>query len=388
MKVFKRTALIMLVLLLFALSGCGRKENKATKDNAEKASQNRADGEIATSGEATYPTHTEGIPGLEIGISGDNKIMLEEENITLNYLPDEKYGLICTANTDYELLNSEPYEAYAAIGVVRILKLSQVTIKHEDEENFDCGSDIYVDGSKKSGYIYPIDTPETIRENSVYDSFYEAMSGIEYSGYFDEGFASYGITSFLSHEIHSGDDVTGIPISEERTLYRVDEENGTEMLCIVIYNLHFDAHETQHVSVTQNLLPDMTRPTKYSKRGTKYEFCYNGTNLKSFYSVRDVNIVVNADKDGEFAFIESDAPHYMKDGVRTIHYVGSFKPFKTVLGEDLTEDEIYDIYTESGTWKKVLRVVDFVTVLALILAVAYVINSIRKRKKSGIGMQL
>ena len=386
MKSIKRTALLMLVFILL-LTGCGKNSDpKAAMPTAEKNAAGKD--AVATEDTAEYPTSAVGIPGIEIGISSDNKIMLEEENIKLDFVPDEKNGLICVADSEYELLNGDTYDAYAALAVVKILKVSRVTIKHEDEINFDCGENITVNDEKINGYIYPIGFTGKITEDSAYDDLYGAINGMEYSGYFDEGFASYGITSFLSHEIHSGDDVTGIPISEERTLWQVDEENGQEMLCCLIFNLHFESQETKKINITRELLPEMSRPTKYSTRGTEYEFCYNGQNLSSFYNVRNINIVINADKEGEFAFIESDAPYFMKDEERTIRYVGSFKPFKIKVGEKLDDDEIYDIYVENGTWKKILGIADKVTVVLLILSAVYIIYSINKRRKSGIGMTL
>ena len=351
---------------------------------------------LAFAGEGSYAKKKDGGAGLEIGISGDNKLMLEEEKVSFDFslpgLEGEGIGDVLNANVHsvYRILNSDSRDAYAAVGVVRFLKIKEEMVKRSEEDSFRSQESIIVNDESVSGLIWPVDTREHIIKNSAYDTFSEALDHMELGGYFEEAFSHYGITSFTDHEERVGASVSKMPKSEYRKLYRVaaEDEEGEEKLCIVVYNLYFKPQETKVLEVNTSFLGSMERPTSRSELGTLFNFTYNGGSLESFYVVKDISIALNIPKDERLGLDSCDASYYMNDGIPTIRSSGVFSGFKLTLGKKASDEEIYDQMLESGFWRHALDAVGAATVVGLILAVVCIIITVKKRRKSGIGMQL
>ncbi len=334
------------------------------------------------------PVFSDGGAGLEIGISGNNKIILEKEETHISFDGERSRDrLDCRTHSEYELLNSDDWDAYAAIAVVRLLKVKKISVKKENEKSFRSGVSIAADGEEVPGFIYPIGKPAGLLANSAYDSFSETLGHMEYSEYFGEAFASYGITSFTDYEERLTGKINNIPQSTARDYYVVDE-GGEEMLCVTVHNLHFSAMEIKHITVENEFTGVMTRPTAYTSDGTEFSFEYCGNNLSSFYSVRNIKLSFSLPEQESLGFIESDAPIFPENGVKTIKYAAPYGRFNFVLGKRLNNDEIFEIKYKNGIWEKVFYWAGVFTVVIILLSLPYIIYSAIKRRKSGIGMKL
>ena len=328
----------------------------------------------------------DGTAGIEIGIGTDSMIVLENENINLSFEKDGTDELCAVCASEYTLTNSESRKAYAAIAVVRLIKVEAVGVPGSKEDSFISGEKLSVDGKDQNGFIYPIDSPEKLVKKSAYDYLSDTLYHMEFSGYFDEAFARYGVTSTADHEKKLSDGIDGVPRRVEKQMWRLSD-TGEEKLCIVVYNLSFDAGESRQIKNTQRIRSSMERPVAISEKGTVFSVSYSGKNLKSFYNVKNVKLVMNMEPEQAESF-NSEAPFYSDDGKPTLRFSNGNFNFEFTVGKTLNKDEIYDIYAEKGYVKKLLDIGVAVVSAIVVLSAVFIVYSVRKRKKSGIGLSL
>ena len=344
--------------------------------------------DIARAGSSgSFSKSHDGGSGLEIGIGSDSMIVLEGEDILISFEKDGSDELNAVAESEYILTNSDSKRAYACIAVVRLLKVEAVGIPGADEELFVSGETITVGDKEVNGFIYPIDTPEKTVKKSAYDTFSDALFHMSFSGYFDEAFARYGVTSRADHEKRLGEGLDGVPKRVEKQMWR-QSDKGEEKLCVVTCNLSFEPGESKTVRNTQKIRASMTRPTGISDEGTVFSFKYNGENLKSFYNVKSIKAVIDF-KDSALAdSFKSDAPFYSDDGKPTLRFSNGDFSFEFSVGKKLGKDEIYDIYAGKGHVKKLLDIGAVAVTFIVLVSAVFIVYSVRKRKKSGIGLSL
>ena len=329
----------------------------------------------------------DGGAGVEIAFSSDSMIVLENEDIRLSFEKDGSDEMTAIADSEYNIVNSEGKKAYAAVGVVRLLKVEEVGVTGAKEESFVSGEKLTVDDKEVNGFIYPIGDTAGIVKKSAYDNFSEALYHMEFSGYFDEAFARYGVDSLEKHEKRMNDGLDGVPRRVEKQMWRLSE-TGTEKLCIVVYNLKFEAGESKTVKNTQRIRASMERATDISEKGTVFSFRYTGQNLESFYNVKGVKAIVDYAGVPEPDSFNSKAPFYSDDGKPTLRFSNGNFEFEFSFGKKLGKDEIYDIYASRGYVKKLLDVGAVAVSIIVVLSAGFIVYSVRKRKKSGIGLSL
>jgi len=343
----------------------------------------------ATADAAGYPTFSDGTAFVELGISANNEIILENETMTVTFPNDksavEGEDLVATTHAEYELYNSDALTAYAAVAVVKVLKVEKVNLTAEEAAAFESGERIWAGDSLVNGLIYDVDTLEHIERDSAYQTQAEAMANLEYSAYLDEAFTKYGITSLSEHE--RATITTGKSVLETQPAdYWKVSENGEERLCIVVYNIEVPAMDSLILKVDNEVAGVMNRPTSYVTDGTNYTFYFTGSTLGSFFGVADEAYEFNLPDNEALGFISSDAPYYLNNNVYNARFKGEFSAFEFKIGTELTKEQIQEILAEHGSMKKIIKIIDIVCVILLIPAIAYIVVEIRKRRASGIGM--
>lgn len=360
--------LVAVLMMLIVLSGLVIQPAKAAEKNK------------------TYETFKEGTCCAEIGIVSENEISLDSEELILDYSHvKEPFGDLVTANTtaNYILSNISSKEVYTSIAVPKLLKVKKVTINREEIESFESGESILVDGETVNGFIYVNSSMDKLRKDSVYETDREILSHVDYRVCFDEGFSMYAVTSEKeSVNMESGE--SGAPLSDTVDYYVVSED-GELSLCSVIYNLKFIPGSSSVVTVTGSMSGEMSRATKYTEMGTTFSYSYVGENLESFYSVGDVKISFILPEGNILPLLECDAARYMENDVWTIHFKGSSSNFDFKLGEELTKEQINDIYTTFGPGKILINIVEVVTATVVVFSCYFLYYSVKKRKESGIG---
>ena len=334
----------------------------------------------------SYVKKQDGTSGVEIGIASDSLVVLENEDISFSFEKNGSDELVCVADSVYTITNSDSKRAYAALAVVRLLKVEEVGVPGSDEDIFVSGEKLSVGDKEMNGFIYPVETKEKIVKKSAYDTFSDALYHMEFSGYFDEAFARYGVAGTADHE-KKLDEAGGVPKRVEKQMWRVSE-NGEEKLCVVVYNLSFEPGESKEIRNTQRILASMERPTDISEKGTIFTIKYNGNNLESFYNVRNVRAVLDFKDSALGDEFESKAPFYSDDGKPTLRFSNGDFGFSFSFGKDLSKDEIYDIYAGEGYVKKILDVAAVAVSFIVVISAAFIVYSVSKRKKSGIGLSL
>ncbi len=345
--------------------------------------------ESATASAGTYPVFSDGTAAVEIGISAGNEILMENENMTVT-IPNDKHAfenedLTAYTHAEYELYNSDALTAYAAVAVVRLLKVETVNLTAEEAKSFVSGETIMAGDSAVSGRIYAIGSPEKIKEESAYDTCAEAMANLNYEAYIDEAVAKYGITSLSSYERATIDTGKNVLENQPADYLRVSE-NGEEKLCVVVYNIEVPAMDSLTLTVDNEVKGVMKRPTKYSPEGTSYSFYFTGSPLSTFYGASGESYVFNLPQLETLGFLNSDAPYYLDNNVYSARFKGAFAPFSFTVGTELTAEEVKEINAEHGSMKKIIGVIDIVVLILIIPAAVYIVVEIRKRRASGIGM--
>jgi hypothetical protein len=352
--------------------------------------QNYSSKASAAGAEKTYATSRDGTNVIEIGIDSDNVISLQSEKINYDFsaitevLGDE---VNCEIKRTYVLTNTSSKEVYVPIAVPELLKVEQVTVDDENKADFSSGCTIQVDGIEEEGLIYAASTVKKLKSTGIYDDFTDVLKHVDYSGYFTEAFTMYGITSETTSNTSGISSIGEIPESESKTYYQVSEE-GEPTLCMVVYNLKFSANETHILHIQDTQTGDMSRPTKYSADGTTYTYELIGSNLNTFYNVGDIQITFTLPENNLLPILETSASRYLNDDVWTVHYVGEGKDFSVKLGTEITEDEINDINAESEVGRKFYNIISILGSFIIGASITFVIYTFRKRKQSGIGLDL
>ncbi|MGN0165381.1 MAG: hypothetical protein ACI39R_04300 [Lachnospiraceae bacterium] len=331
-----------------------------------------------------YETFGQGTSGAEIGIMSDNEISLDSEELVFDFssvkapLGDEVSADI---HASYVLTNTSSKEKYISIAVPRLIKVKKVTINREDEANFKSGQTILVDGEEADGLIYVNDTMERLRKNSIYDTDREILYYADYKVSFNEGFSLYGKETDGALIPGKQSDA---PLSETVDYY-VEAEDGVLSLCSVIYNIKFEPGASRLIMVKSSMTGEMNRATVYTTMGTTYTFSYAGANINSFYNVGDVRITFILPDEDILPLLDCDTARFMDDNVWTVHFKGNGNNFSFTLGEELTKEQINDIYTAFGPGKIIINVVEVVAATIVIFSAYYIYYSVKKRKESGIG---
>ena len=334
-----------------------------------------------------YIKKQDGGSGIEIGIGTDSMIVLDNENIAISFQKNGSDELLAIVDSEYNLTNNESRRAYASIAVVKKLRVEAVGVPGAEEELFVSGEKLSVNDKELNGFIYPIDTQEKIVKKSAYKKYSDVLYHMEFSGYFDEAFARYGVTSTEQHEKKLGEGLDGVPKRVEKQMWRVSE-TGEEKLCIMVYNLCFEPQESKLIKNTQKIQGSMERPTDISEKGTVFSFKYSGENLESFYNVKNIKASVNFDGVEEPESFKSEAPFYSDDGKPTLRFSGGDFRFEFSLGRELDKNEVYDIYAGEGYVRKILDAGAVIVTFIVVISAVFIVYSVKKRKKSGIGLSL
>lgn len=352
-------------------------ENQSKSSDSSNENANHDSGKI-------YETYKEGTCGVEIGILSDNVIKLESESLVFDFSHvsaplDDDLRAVTRAN--YVLTNTTSKEIRTSIAVPEILRLEKVTIEREEEDFFESGRSIMVDGESLNGLIFANTTIEKLRRDSVYDNFSEILSHVDYKVFFDEGFSLY---SEVLQEHSSGNASAPTPENDTVNYYKVSDD-GELYLCSVIYDLSFAPGESRTLEVTGSIMGEMNRATKYTDMGTSYSFTYVGDTLNSFYNIGEISITFALPEENLLPMLECDAPRYLNDDVWTIRYKGNTGNFTFTLGERLTKEQKNDIYTTFGPGRVLINVVEVFTATLVLVSGYYIFYSVKKRKESGIG---
>lgn len=326
---------------------------------------------------------------VEIGISGGNELILENEYTTVSFVKRGDGGLSTKVHSTYELYNAGSSTAYAAIAVVRLLHVEEVEVPRENVDSFVSGETITINGETVYGMIYPADEVEDVLEKSAYEDRSDALAHATCGGYMDEAFALYGITSFADHERSVRGNGLKIPQTETVKRYKMvpSDSEGEEMFCMVVYNIEVPVAESISFEVDNTALAEKSRPFKESEKGSKYTFAFNGENLNSFYSVGDVTFKFDFPEDEELGLLPGDTPFFMKDEEYFVHSYGGYKDIVFTLGRELSEDEINDLKASGSPMKYLITVMDIAAFAAVVFSVFFIVTEIRKRMKVGVGLR-
>jgi hypothetical protein len=361
-----------------------------TNSSGSFSSQDSSIKALAAGAEKTYATAKDGTNVIEIGIDSNNVISLQSEKINYDFsaitedLGDE---VNCELKRTYVLTNTSSKDVFVPIAVPEILNVVQVTVDDDDKADFSSGCAIQIDGMEEEGLIYAASTVKKLKSTGIYDDFTDVLKHIDYSGYFTEAFTMYGITSDTISNTSGISSIGEIPESDSKTYYKVSED-GEPTLCMVVYNLKFSANETHILHLQDIQTGDMSRPTKYSAEGTTYTYELIGSNLNTFYNVGDIQITFTLAENNLLPILETSTSRYLNDDVWTVHYVGEGKDFSVKLGKEITEDKINDINAESVTGKRFYNIISIIGSIIIGASIAFVIYTFRKRKQSGIGLDL
>lgn len=331
-------------------------------------------------GENVYETFMDGDVYIDIMVTNDSVIALDNEKIDFNFGNVEDPSgdrVYCKADATYSLTNTSAEEVTVWLAKPEVMRVKEVLLTDEEAKGFDSKARLMVNDEEISGLIYSGEDVNSILSKSVYETRQETFNHYTYKSFLNEA-----VFAFADKQTDTEKDKYEEYLGAKRKSYYFESWEGEERLCAKVFKLTFAPAETKKVFISQDLKGMLKRQTRYSKEGGSYTYAYNEGGISSFYSVGELKYSFNTTE--ELPLIDADVARYLEDEVWTAKFETIPSNFTFSVGKPLSDQEILDINSSNGLGKIISKTSYIVGALLVLASFAIIGVTIYRRIKSGV----